>query len=161
LCIRRGLSAGIWHNARAVSAWLQEAYAGERDRAELLNQISHSGCAAVPFDGAETQEFKLFHGNWLAGGTFGSLLMKEYPRFVIYDVWYPHFAAFDHILDPAEVERRFAAEKCVYLVGRPVEDFATFGIPSEALRVIGALIGRTRHHSNTTELAVYHYDLRR
>jgi hypothetical protein len=152
-----GLSVGIWHNARAVSAWLQEAYAGERDRAELLNQISHSGCAAVPFEGAETQEFKLFYGNWLSGGTFGSLLMKEYPRFVSYNVWYPpHFETFDHILDPAEVERRFAAEKCVYLVGRPVEDFAWVGIPLEALRVIGRLIGRTRHHS--MNVAVYQYD---
>ena len=150
-----GLSAGIWHNTRAVLVWLQDGYAAERESAALLNQISHSGCAAVPYYGAQTQEFKLSFGNLLAGGTFAWLLTEEYPGFLSYDVWSAHFEAYDHVLNPAEVQHRFAGKQCVYVVGWPIELF-TFGVPSEALR----LIARTRHNFGMA-FAVYNYDLRR
>jgi hypothetical protein len=146
-----GLSVGIWHNARAVMALLQDGYAAARDSAELLNQISHSGCAAVPYYGAPTQEYKLHFGNQIVRGTFAPLLTKEYPGFLSYNIWHAHFEAYDHMLDPAEVERRFAGEKCVYLVGRP---FGLYRAPATRL------IARTRDNLYNT-WAVYHYDLRR
>jgi hypothetical protein len=151
-----GLSAGIWHNARAVLAWLQDGYTAERESAALLNQISHSGCAAVSYYGARTQEYKLMFGNLYSWGAFASLLTEEYPGFLSYNVFLDRFETYDHVLDPAEVQRRFAGEKCVYLVGWPVEQFDTFGIPSEAL----TLIART-HHNFDNSMAVYNHDLRR
>jgi hypothetical protein len=145
-----GLSAGIWHNVRAVLAWLQEDSAAERDNAALLNQISHFGCAVVPYYEVQTQEYKLKFANEWSDSTLTSLLTKEYPGFLSYNVG-GYFETYDHVLDPAEVKRRFAEEKCVYLVGWPIEGFDTFGLK---------LIARTGHNFGNY-LAVYNYDLRR
>jgi hypothetical protein len=145
------LGAGIWHNARAASAWVEESYAIQRDNAELLKQVSQSGCAIVPYYDAKTQEFKLIFGNAFAGRAFTPLLAKVYPEFVSYNVP-ARFETFDHVVDAAEWQRRFGGKQCVYLIGSPVERFEKFGLPTEALR----LIARTMHGVGDA-LAVYDF----
>jgi hypothetical protein len=149
------LTVGIWHNARAVQEWLQDSHGAQRDSVALINQISNSGCTVVPYYGANTQEYKLMFGNLYSSGAFASLLASQYPRFLSYNVFLDRFEAYDHVLDHAEAQRWLASEKCVYLVGWPIESFDTFGISPNAL----ALVARTQHKFDNS-LAIYNYQFR-
>jgi hypothetical protein len=146
--------AGFCHNFLTTAAWAQDNRAVYRANQNLMQSISGSGCAVVPYYEAPLMLYDLDFGNQYAGSRFGRDLQRLYPRAFTYDWARQSFMFFGTNISLAEFQARLAPAKCIYLVGSPLERFnGTFGLPMSAL----TFVARSRVADEGQALAVYRY----
>jgi len=134
------LGVGVWRNTEAMTQEIRIHSVARGENRALMAQFATSGCDIIPYYNAiESTEFKLAYGDWWAGGTFGVALAEIYPEFLTYRFVTGHFETYEKQLDAIEARTRLAREKCVYLVGSPIETFDdNMGIPAAALTKVAA-----------------------
>jgi hypothetical protein len=144
------LVLGVWRNALATAAWAQNAAQVQTDNQKLLAKTSASGCRQVFYYDVNTPTYNLSFGDEYTPKHFSSNLKKLYPNSIFYDVFGHRFQTFTGPMSSKEANSVLATDRCVYLVGSPVERYPDFGISRRDL----SLVTRTDHGLGDS-IAVY------
>jgi hypothetical protein len=124
------------NNGRMSSVWLQEQHESGVQHRMLLDRLARSGCKLIPFN-ASTEQFAVSFGNHFANSRHSKFLAQTYPDYIEYDFGSRLFLSFSAILDRANLNAHLANEKCVFLVGTPIEKLKDeVGIRNEDLSVV-------------------------
>ncbi len=147
--------AALFYAANSTTAWLRGAHDVNFANQRVLERISGSGCAVIFYYEAPAIVYDLDFGNQFAGSRFRGALQKLHPRGITYD-WARHsFVHFGELLSPADVWKRVAPARCIYLAGSPLE---RFGSPGSVGLPAGLMVPVTRApFDNGRSLAVYSY----
>jgi len=135
------LAIGIWHNALTTSAWAQNAEQTQVDNQRLVAGTTVTGCRSIFFYGVNTPTYNLSFGDEYTQRHFGLDLNRIYPDALFYDVFGHQFESFFGPLSMKEVSSLRAADRCIRLVGSPVQRYDNFGISHSEL----SLVARTNH----------------
>lgn len=101
----------------------------------LIESGAGKGCLLVRYYGAQEPQFNLFFGNIGTGGSYSDELSRLYPNFLAYNTYFREFQTYQELLPLEAVRKRFASERCIYLVGLPWEK--GYGIPATSLKLVG------------------------
>jgi hypothetical protein len=82
--------------------------------------------------------YGLFFGNGWADSLFRDDLSRLYPDSLYFD---DGFRKFSGPLDDQAARALFARQRCVYLIGSPVERFAPFGLSPSSLVPVARSLG--------------------
>jgi len=131
---------GLWSgNARTQHVAIARA-----GNDALIQRATQSGCLLAPYYSVNMVAFNLLFGNGWTQSFFKDRLALLYPDFLSYNNGARAFENFSGLLSQSESLRRFAKERCVYLIGSPIARLGTLGLPQSSLSLVAQSPGGPR-----------------
>ncbi len=114
---------GIIYGISSTKSWAIESKRNLQDDIKLSNVIATmKGCSIINHYRGSSIEYALAFGNDFANASYGKELSIIYPDVLFYNIWSGTFYNYITTLDFDMVSNLFMGNRCLLLVGMPLDD---------------------------------------